>query len=76
MLYCVVREAVNKAVRHSSASRITVDLVFDGGLGFRVTDDGYGFDIVSAMQQSGYFALAFMRERLATYGGATLRVES
>jgi signal transduction histidine kinase len=60
------QEAISNAVRHSHATRIEVELVFDEK-DFRlvVKDDGAGFDPVKPPVGDGGFGLVGMRERAA-----------
>ena len=61
-VYRIVQEAVNNAVRHAAASRITVEYRRTGReLMVSVSDDGLGFDPASASQVG--LGLAGMRER-------------
>lgn len=57
------QEAVTNALRHSEASRISVDLDYDNGVHLRVTDNGIGFKIAEK-GRDGY-GLRGMRERAA-----------
>ncbi|MDP9050872.1 MAG: histidine kinase, partial [Acidobacteriota bacterium] len=63
-------EAVTNAVRHASASRIRLCLVYaEDGMLLEVVDDGCGFDIRSAPSgEDGHFGLAGMRERARLIG--------
>ena len=71
----IVREAVVNAVRHGSATRVTVGVHATGSvLTVRVSDDGAGFDIRSSSSGRG-FGLISMRERCEHVNGS-FRVES
>jgi signal transduction histidine kinase len=73
-LYRIAQEALNNAVRHSGAMRVTLTLQqTTGAAGLSVIDDGCGFEVshVGAEQ----FGLTIMRER-AEAVGASLRVDS
>jgi signal transduction histidine kinase len=61
-------EALQNAVKHAQASRITVELVggTDGSLSFTVTDDGLGFDPGAVLDSGG---LGNMHDRVAAVGG-------
>jgi signal transduction histidine kinase len=60
-------EAIQNAVKHAAASRITVRLsTVEGGLNVTVDDDGLGFDPDQATAGAG---LRNMRDRLAAAGG-------
>lgn len=70
----VVQEAVNNALRHAGASRITVELSRsqDGTLRVRVSDDGRGFDpaaVRQRLQGGGHLGLLGMEERVRALGG-------
>jgi signal transduction histidine kinase len=73
-LYRCCQEAVNNALRHSGASRITVDIVFtEAEVRVTVEDNGKGFDPGSLhemggrMMSSGFWTI---RQRVADLGGA------
>lgn len=72
-LYRCCQEAVNNAVRHSGASRITVDVVYGPGeVHVTVEDNGKGFDPGNLheggnMMSSGFWTI---RQRVADLGGA------
>jgi len=68
-IYRVFQEALQNALKHSQADRLTVSLtVEDLDLILRVKDDGRGFDAGSA-DQSASLGLVSMRERLRMVGG-------
>ena len=73
-LYRCCQEAVNNAVKHSSASRIAVDIVYaPAEVRVTVEDNGKGFDPGSLhvaegqMMSSGFWTI---RQRVADLGGA------
>jgi signal transduction histidine kinase len=67
-LYRLALEALNNAVKHAGAARLTVDLAESGGrLQLSVQDDGIGFD--PAVARPGHLGLTTMRERAAAVGG-------
>jgi two-component system, NarL family, sensor kinase len=69
----IAQEAVTNALRHSGATRITIELSFDAdAVRLTVTDNGAGFDAHWATDGLG---LAGMRER-ADRIGADLAIES
>ncbi len=73
----VAQEAVNNAVRHAAATRISVTLEYDPhAVGLVVEDDGKGFvpDAKTFVEQ-GHFGLRGMEERAQQIGG-TLRVHT
>jgi NarL family two-component system sensor histidine kinase LiaS len=66
-LFRVAQEALANVARHSGASRVEVDLVYDTHrVTLRVADDGRGFD--PKEPQEG-FGLRSMSERLEKLGG-------
>jgi signal transduction histidine kinase len=72
-LYRLAQESLSNAMKHSSASRITVTLVeADEHMELVVADDGVGFD---QQQISGGFGLIGMSDR-ASLAGGKLSVES
>ncbi len=71
------QEAMNNAVKHAQAQRISVKLVFDAlRVQLIVRDDGRGFDDrLAANGRAGHFGLIGMRERAEQIGG-TLSIQS
>lgn len=73
-LYFATMEAVQNAVRHSHATKITVALRDEGGAAtFTVSDDGLGFD--AQVAHPGGTGLPNVRDRLGALGG-TVTIES
>lgn len=69
LIYQVAREALLNAVKHSSASAVSLALAQDAGaINLTVQDHGRGFDAESVDDR--HFGLALMRERVASAGGA------
>ncbi|MGN6599072.1 MAG: ATP-binding protein [Actinomycetes bacterium] len=69
-LYRLILEALNNALKHAAASRVTVDLAVTDApnvLRARVVDDGRGFD--PSAPRPGHLGLHTMRERAAAVGG-------
>jgi len=73
-LYRCCQEAVNNALRHANASRITVDIAFtEAEVHVTVEDNGKGFDpgslheVGGRMMSSGFWTI---RQRVADLGGA------
>ena len=65
----IAREAISNAVRHASASAVSVHLSYDrDGVTMRVTDNGRGFESASA-KVADHWGLATMRERAEQLGG-------
>lgn len=84
-LFRVAQEALNNAIEHASATRITLALTFDPNphapeqVILEVVDDGQGMNgpiglDVSALIEAGHFGLAGMYERAELLGG-TLSVQ-
>src|SRR5262249_15071194 len=76
--YRIACEAVRNAFRHAKATRIEVEIRYDGGqLRLRVRDDGKGVDagVADGADRPGHFGLPGMRERAGLIG-ATLTVWS
>jgi signal transduction histidine kinase len=73
----VGQEALNNALRHAAATKISVRLTRTSRrVVLEVSDDGTGFDpALAAAGASGGLGLASMRERAAAVGG-TLRITS
>ncbi|MCE7987649.1 MAG: PAS domain-containing protein [Caldilinea sp. CFX5] len=71
-LYHIAGEALNNALKHAAAHRMTVQLQRDGPLvRFCIADDGVGFDYSTACQ-SGGMGLQTMRTRAERIGGQLL----
>jgi signal transduction histidine kinase len=66
----IAREAMTNAAKHSSATRLALELAFTDGPGVRlaVVDDGVGFD--PDEQRADAYGLLGMRERAARIGAA------
>jgi signal transduction histidine kinase len=74
-LYRVAMEALNNALKHARADRVSVCLKQRNGLVMlEILDDGTGFDPGTA-RECGGFGLRGMEERVANLGG-TLEVHS
>jgi signal transduction histidine kinase len=73
-LYRIAVEAMNNAVKHARATRISLRLHAQGGIiTLEVHDDGVGFDPQG--EYPGHLGLRSMRERAAQIGAA-LEIES
>jgi two-component system nitrate/nitrite sensor histidine kinase NarQ len=67
--YQIAREAVCNAIRHASASTISVKVENGGGdVRVEVSDNGLGFDPAS-VDRSQHFGLQLMRQRAEAVGG-------
>jgi signal transduction histidine kinase len=68
-LYRIVQEALNNALKHAHARRITVHLLrTDTSVILEVNDDGVGFDVAAA-QETGGLGLRGIAERAAQFNG-------
>jgi len=77
-LYRIVQEAVNNAVKHAEATRLTVELQTRAGYAsVAVIDNGHGFDVAAQLvpRPQGGLGLLSIRERVQLLGG-TLDVVS
>lgn len=60
--YRLCQEALNNVARHSGASKVEIDLIYDARVvELRIRDDGRGFD--PAHISPGHYGLSMMRER-------------
>jgi signal transduction histidine kinase len=79
VVFRVAQEAVNNALRHARARRITVSLARRaGGLDLVVSDDGIGFDPETARHSAStgeHLGLLGMNERVRAAGG-TLEIDA
>ncbi|MBX3740361.1 MAG: sensor histidine kinase [Akkermansiaceae bacterium] len=65
----IAREAVNNAIKYSSAKRVRISLSHaPGTIHLRVEDDGAGFDVSGKSNSSGHFGLQGMKERVRKLG--------
>jgi signal transduction histidine kinase len=72
----IAQEAVQNALRHSGADRVSVRLARnDGGIALEVADDGVGFDPADAGTRARRLGLTSMEER-AERIGARLEIDS
>jgi signal transduction histidine kinase len=75
-IYHVVQEALNNALKHASATSVTVRLVGDEqGLTVAVEDNGVGFDTERLDGDTG-IGLVSMRERVTSLGGQLILASS
>ncbi len=79
VIFRIVQEAVNNALRHAQARHITVALSQrEDGLGLEVRDDGIGFEPEAARRSAStgeHLGLLGMTERVRAAGG-TLEIDS
>jgi PAS domain S-box-containing protein len=74
-LFRIALEALNNVIKHAGAQRVTVDLKFEDEKAFlEITDDGVGFDPVTA-KGSGGMGLVGIEERVQRIEGS-LALES
>lgn len=66
VFYRIFQEALNNALKHARATRISVTLVKNGTLRMEIQDNGRGYD-ASMMKRSGH-GLANIRSRAALIG--------
>ena len=74
-LFRITQEALNNAIRHANATRITVEVRLGDAMRLSVTDDGVGFDPESVAARGKRLGLTSMLERAQSLG-ATLAVDS
>ena len=71
-LYRIAQEALNNALKHASATEVTVRMCVDcGDLVLEVSDNGRGFDPQKASRGGG-LGLVSMQERAREVGGSLL----
>lgn len=72
LLYRVTQEAVNNALKHSEATRISIVVLHrETEVSLMVEDDGIGFDseVLPAVSSKGGFGLVGLRERVSLLKG-------
>lgn len=70
-LFLALREAVHNAVKHATATAVTVSLgVRDGRLELTIADDGCGFNPARISRSGQQDGLNNMRERMRELGGS------
>ena len=66
----IAQEATTNAVRHASATQITLELDFGpDSVALSIADDGTGFSPDEALNLSGHFGLRGIRGRAKKLGG-------
>jgi signal transduction histidine kinase len=69
-LYLIVREALNNAVKHATATVVRLAVTLDGAaVTIAVADDGRGFDPAAATDTGRHSGLDNMRRRAEDIGG-------
>ncbi len=69
MFYRLCQEALNNIAKHSEASQVTIDLLYEGEtVTLTIRDDGRGFD--PERTGSGHYGLIMMHERAKAAGAA------
>ena len=75
-LYRIAQEALNNALKHAQAQRITICLNLDPHkVTLEISDDGRGFDLATIHERAGRLGLRGMEER-ALQLGACLTTDS
>jgi PAS domain S-box-containing protein len=71
-LFRVAQEALNNAIKHSQASRVTIQVETNHAVWLKITDDGIGFDDKAQSQsvQRGGWGLLTIKERVEAIGGS------
>ncbi len=78
VIYRIVQEAMNNAIRHGAASLISLSVRFNPQqLSIKVRDNGHGFDVEQVMKSpiACHYGLILMKERAQSIGG-TLTIKS
>jgi two-component system sensor histidine kinase UhpB len=65
VVYRVTQESLSNVVQHAQASRVAIELNLEAPVQLRVSDDGQGFDALTARG----LGLSGMRERALLVGG-------
>ena len=66
LVYCVLHELINNALKHARAHHVQVQVMFEEhNVAAIIADDGVGFDVEAATQNQGS-GLANIQERLKT----------
>ena len=73
-IYGIAQEALNNILKHSAATRVTIQIQATDVVQLDVTDNGKGFESETIAEKAG-MGLANMRERAKRLGG-TVRVDS
>jgi signal transduction histidine kinase len=69
-LYRIAEEALNNALKHASASKVSIDIrSTEAGITLIIGDNGNGF-VANTAASSGGMGLISMRERATNLGGA------
>lgn len=73
VLFRIVQEALNNAVKHSQAKNIEIELLYGpASLILQVTDDGMGFDMEKPEKDKTGIGLKSMKNRATLIGGCFL----
>lgn len=77
IIYRIVQEGIGNSIKHSGASSIDIDIIFnEQTLNIAINDNGCGFDALHPPENTtGGFGLIAMKERAASIG-AQLKVDS
>ncbi len=66
-LYRIAQEGLNNAIKHSSASRVSLTVQLEDPVRMEITDNGTGFD--RSAVTADHLGLKIMRERIEAIGG-------
>lgn len=70
MIYHIIKECVQNAIKHSGGNQIEVSLKkTEGDYRIRVKDNGTGFDVKEAAKKGKHFGLLVVQERVFLLGG-------
>lgn len=70
VIYRMLQESLNNAIKHSKAQNIDVVLKYDTGIfNLTIADDGIGFDTTGLQQSQPGMGLKSMKNRAALVGG-------
>lgn len=70
MLYRIIQECIQNALKHSKGDQIKVKLKeSDTSYSIRIEDNGVGFDLTEAAKKDRHFGLSVVRERVFLLSG-------
>jgi len=70
MLYRIIQEAVNNALRHAEPEEIIIRFTYEEPLlRISIIDDGKGFDVEGALREAKGLGLRSIRERVVLVRG-------
>jgi signal transduction histidine kinase/Tfp pilus assembly protein PilF len=68
-IYLAVKECFNNAFKHAQATKVTCNVILNGQLVFKVSDDGTGFDVNAKLQSATSEGLKNLEYRLKNLKG-------